>query len=75
MPAGTPLRVIVAPPQLSPSVAVPRTASATNVPQDAAPGPVDAVRGGGAVIDGGVLSTTVTAWVAEDVLPEASVAV
>src|SRR5437867_2812816 len=59
LPDGTPLRVIVAPPQLSLAAAAPRTASATNVPQDAAPGPVDAVTGGGAAMVGPSVSLTV----------------
>src|SRR5437899_7566573 len=60
LPAGTPLRVTVTPAQLSPAVAVPSTASATSVPQDAAPGPVEAVTGGGAAIVGPSVSWTVT---------------
>src|SRR5260370_6082928 len=58
--AGVPPRVIGTPPQLSPAVAVPRTASATNVPQDVAPGPVERVTGGGATIVGRSVSLTVT---------------
>jgi hypothetical protein len=74
-PDGTPLRVIVTPGQLSLAVAVPSVASDTNAPQEVAPRPVETLRAGGAASEGGVLSTTVTAWVALDVLPEASVAV
>ena len=59
LPAGTPLRVMVTPAQLSPADAVPRTASATNAPQDAAPGPVETVTPGGAVIAGFSTSFTV----------------
>ena len=60
LPDGTPLRVIVTPAQLSPAVAVPRTASAKNVPQDVAPGPVDTVTGSGATMVGLSVSLTVT---------------
>jgi hypothetical protein len=59
LPAGTPLRLIVTPAQLSLPVAAPRTASATNVPQEEAPGPVKTVTGGGAVIAGFSTSLTV----------------
>jgi hypothetical protein len=67
--------VIVTPPQWSLAVAIPRTTSGTNAAQEVAPRPVETLTAGGAGIDGGVLSTTVTVWVALDVLPEASVAV
>src|SRR5712691_5120786 len=60
LPAGTPLRLIVTPAQLSLAVAVPRVASGTNVPQDVAPGPVKTVTWGGAVIAGFPTSLTVT---------------
>jgi hypothetical protein len=58
---GTPLRVIdITPEQLSPAVAIPSDASLTTFPHDAAPGSVFAVTAGGAVIVGGVLSSTLT---------------
>jgi hypothetical protein len=74
-PDGIPIRVTVTPEQLSLARAVPRVASFRNLPQIVAPGPVEAITAGGAVIEGGVLSVTVTVWVAVELLPAASVAV
>ena len=64
-PGGTPLRLIETAPQLSLAEAVPRVASLTTTPHPVAPGPVPAFTSGGAVIVGGVVSTTVTAAVQE----------
>ena len=75
LPAGTPLRVTVALPQLSLAVAVPSVASLTTVSQEVAPAPVLTVTSAGAVTVGGVVSTTGTVCVAVAVLPAASVAV
>ena len=76
-PAGTPVRVTVTPGQLSLAVALPSVASLTNVPQEDAPGPVNAVTLLGAVIVGGIagLSSTVTVCVFTVVFPDASLAV
>ncbi len=60
MPAGTPLRVTLALPQLSLAVALPNAASLTTVPHPVALGPVETLTAGGAVIVGGLLSVTVT---------------
>src|ERR1051326_2462557 len=55
LPAGTPLRVIVTPPQLSFAVAVPNVVSLTTAPQVVALAPVMTLTGAGAVIVGGGL--------------------
>jgi hypothetical protein len=59
LPAGTPLRVIVTPAQLSLALAVPSVASGTNAPQETVPGPVKTVTEGGAVTVGCSTSLTV----------------
>jgi hypothetical protein len=74
-PAGTPLRVMLTGEQLSVAFAVPRSASLTNLSQLVAPGPVATATAAGAVTAGGVLSSTVTVWVAVALFPSASVAV
>src|SRR5260221_10663895 len=60
LPAGTPLRVIVTPAQLSLAAAVPRTESGTRAPQETAPGPVKTLTERGAVTVGRSTSLTVT---------------
>src|ERR1700680_4566679 len=61
--------------QPSVALAVPRVASLIVTPQAAVPGPVAAVTAGGAVIVGGVLSTTVTVAVQQLEAPRLSVTV
>src|SRR5919199_1780078 len=73
LPAGTPPRVTVTPEQLSLAVAAPKASSPTKAPHEVAPGPVATVTAGGAVIVGGVWSTTVTIAGAEFVTPRLSV--
>ena len=60
-PDGTPVRVVESAPwQLSFALAVPRVASLTTAPQDAAPEPVLTVTFAGGVTVGAVVSTTLT---------------
>src|SRR6266850_1729200 len=76
LPVGTPERVIVAGPALSPAVAVPRAASLSETPHAGGPACwlVLAAMLAGAVICGGTLSITVMVCVAAALLPLASVA-
>src|SRR5438093_3118903 len=74
LPTGRPLmRLTITPEQLSEAVAKPR--SEMTRPGSVEPGPVPRVMLGGAVISGGVLSTTVTVSVAVAAAPSVSVAV
>jgi hypothetical protein len=68
------LRVTTTLPELSDAVAEPSVASLTVASQPTAPGPVNAVLSGGAVIVGAMLSTTVMVCTAVAKLPAASVA-
>src|SRR5437773_8124891 len=72
LPAGTPVRLTIGSPVMSLAIAQPRTASGTTAPEASA---VSTVTLGGAMIVGGVVSTTLTSWVAVPELPAASVAV
>src|SRR5712664_1808556 len=60
-PAGTPLRVMVTPAQLSLALAAPRRELGTRAPQEMAPGPVETLTGGGALTVG--CSTSLTTMV------------
>src|SRR3982751_904389 len=75
LPAGTPLRAILALPELSLEVAIPSCASVIIAPQVVAPAPVFTVTFAGALIVGAVTSFTINVVVAVLVLPTASVAV
>src|ERR1044071_267505 len=73
-PAGTPVRVMVTvAEQPSEAVALPSVASLTNAPQVVAPGPVETLTFGGAVIIGFVVSTMFTDTVSSLKAPLGSV--
>src|ERR1051326_9106910 len=74
LPEGTPERVTVTEPeQVSLAVAVPSCASVTTTPQEVAPGPVETVTFGGAVIIGSVVSTIFMLTVSVPKSPDGSV--